>query len=233
MRIVTAGSNHYAYHKTINVTVANAKKFGYDVQVYDLGGLGFGEKVNDRRCESPIRQPKFSLKPELVYRNIVEGTTAWVDGDAVLIKPIDDIDRDDSFDIGLTVRPKARVKKTHYINAGVFFVKGNSDADTFMEYWIDNILPAPEDLTVKHQGFCDQETLEDKILMPVIQKPLWDHIGKVFMVHGARVKLFPCATYNNFWVWDEKRSPDPDTAILHFKGHSFRQFSRYAEEFLG
>ena len=234
MRIVTAGSSHYAYHKTINLTVANAKRFGYDVTVYDLGGLGFGEVVDDRRCFSPIRQPKFSLKPELAHRASIHygGTVAWIDGDAVLIRSIDDIDQDNSFDIGVTVRPKANKKKTHYINAGVFFVKFNSRARSFMSHWIDSILPAPEDLTIKHQGFCDQETLEEKILLPAIQKPLWDHIGKVFDVHGARVKLFDCARYNNFWLHEQWLPPEKNTKILHFKNHQMKKLGPYVEAFL-
>lgn len=233
MKIVTAGSSHYKYHLTINHTLETAAKLGYETKVYDMGGLGFGEVVNDRRCTSPIRQPKFSLKPELALANAYgTGTVAWIDGDAALIGNLDDIDADDSFDVGFTVRPKARVKKTHFINAGVFFVKCNERAHRFMKTWIKSIIPAPEDLTIKHQGFCDQEVLEEKILLPAIGVALWSLTGQVFAVNRARVKFFDCARYNNFWLHETWEAPSPDTRILHFKNHSMKKLPAYRKEFL-
>jgi len=234
MRIVTAGSDHYKYRLTIDYTLESAKKFGYDTSVYDLGGLGIGAVVDDRRCDSPIRQPKFSLKPELALwsAEASTGTVAWIDGDAILLRNIDDIDQDDTFDVGFTVRPKARVKKTHYINAGVFFVKCNDAAIRFMKLWIKNIIPAPEDLTIKHQGFCDQEVLEEKILLPALGVSLWNLVGKVFVVNRARVKFFDCARYNNFWLHEQWVAPMPETRILHFKNHSMKKLPAYRKEFL-
>lgn len=234
MKIVTAGSDNYNYARTINYSNANAVKFGYEVKVYDLGGLGFGEKIEDRRCETAIRQPKIAMKPELILNTVrsSRGTVAWIDGDAVLIKPIDDIEQDDSFDIGVTVRPKARVKKTQYINAGIMFVKCNEAAQRFLSYWIASIPPTPEDLTKKHDGYCDQTVLEEKIILPRFNRPLWDHIGEVIDLDGVRVKLFDCERYNNFWLHEQMVAPGPDTRILHFKNHQMKKLGRYCEAFL-
>ena len=234
MKIVTAGSNTYAYHKTINFCKENAEKFGYDMKIFDLGGLGFGDIVTDRRCESAIRQPKIAMKPELILKVLrySTGTLAWIDGDAILIRPIDDIEKDDSFDVGVTVRPKARVKKTQYINAGIIFVKCNKAAEWFLNWWIGSIPITPDDLTRKHAGYCDQTVLEEKLILPNIKVVPWDAFHTVHEINGVRVKFFDCARYNNFWLHEQWLEPGWDTRILHFKNHSMKKLARYRAEFL-
>ena len=236
MLIVTAGSGDYNYWKTIRYNEARCIEFGYGIKIYDLGGLWFGEAVNDSRCESKFRRVKSAMKPELILKalNETDDDVTWIDGDAFLVRPIDEIEADTSFDIGLTVRPKRVNKKTHYINAGVIFVKNNPAGRGFVEAWIEAMPPVPTDTTVKPKHYSDQMTLEETLVLPNIDVIPWDSYGSVHEVHGARVKFFECSKYNNFnlhllAVW---KGPDEDTKILHFKEHGMNRLNQYIEEFL-
>lgn len=238
MLIVTAGSGNYSYFKTINYNIAKAKEFGYPISVYDLGGLEFGIKINDERCASKFRRVRSAMKPEVIQLALAgtqEKTVVWIDGDATLIKPIDEIDKDDSFDIGLTIRPKPGHKKSHYINAGVVFVKNNPAGKDFINQWVEAMPEVPDlDTMTKPPDYSDQQTLEETLLLPNINVIPWDAYGSVHNVCGARVKFFECEKYNNFWlhkgeVW---KAPPEHTKILHFKGYRMRRLKNYAKDFL-
>ncbi len=236
MLIVTAGSGNHAYWKTIRYNEMKCKEFRYSIKVYDLGGLGFGTLVNDPRCKSKFRTIRATLKPEIILdtlKNTVEEHIVWIDGDATLIKPINEIEVDVSFDVGLTVRPKVKIKKTQYINTGVVFLKNNENAKRFVEKWIEAIPPAPSmDITKKPKGHAEQAFLEEKVLLPNIDVVPWDAFFTVHEVHGIKVKFFDCERYNNFWGPKHMQPPAVDTKIIHFKGHGMKRLDRYVEKFL-
>ena len=52
MMIVTAGSHHKPFEATIRYCEARCKEYGYKIDVYDLGGLGFGSPIKDVRLSS-------------------------------------------------------------------------------------------------------------------------------------------------------------------------------------
>ena len=224
MLIVTAGSDHHPkYKRTIEYCKQECERYGYGFQVYDLGGLGFGTPVNDVRMESRFLTLRYAIKPELVLEtmyNTDEESVAWIDGDATLIGRIDELETDDSFDVGLTVRPKRDIKNSNYINAGVLFFKNNVPAQLFLDDWITEMGPIPLNIEKEPIDYCDQAVLETKILLPVLGVPLWDIIGEVHDIHGARVKFFDCTQYNNFWSHSgpDRMSHSPDMKIIHFKG---------------
>ena len=237
MLIVTAGSNNYPFHITIRYNEQKCKEFGYAFQVYDTGGLGFGTPVDDPRCESRFRRVKSAMKPELILDALThtkEPLVVWIDGDATLIKPIDELLQDDSFDVGLTVRLKSSVKKTHYINAGVVMIKNNERGKQFVQSWIDAMPPVPPiNTAVKPPNYSDQQTLEEKLLLPNITVVPWDAFLSVHTICGARVKLFDCERYNNFWIWNGEHYRAPgETKVLHFKGHKMHRILSYDKEFL-
>jgi hypothetical protein len=204
--IVTAGTGHYEYETTIRYCEKKCEEYGYKLQVYDLGGLGFGTLVEDPRNHSKFRFIKCAIKPELILEsmnNTDEELIVWIDGDATLINRIDELVDDDSFDVGVTVRRKVAKKKTAYVNAGVLFFKNNVESKLFLQSWIDAMGPVPSLTTevkseVRH--YDDQSVLEEKLLLPNISGALWDQQNTVHVVCGARVKIFDCATYNNFWM---------------------------------
>lgn len=236
MLIITAGSDNYLFNLTINYCGDRASEYGYEFLVYDLGGLERGYKINDPRCASRFRKVKSAMKPELILHaleNTVESMVVWIDGDATLIRPIDEVD-DGSFDVAVTVRPKCSQKKTHYINAGVIFVKNNTKGRTFIKAWVDAMPQIPAlNTQTKPLNYSDQQTLEERILLPNIDTPFWDSIGRVYKINGVRIKLLDCERYNNFWLMRTPiTAPSEDTKILHFKGHKMHRLSSYHERFL-
>ena len=224
MLIVTAGSDHHPkYKRTIQYCKQECEKYGYKFQAYDLGGLGFGTPVTDVRMDSKFLTLRYAIKPELVLeamQNTNEEFVAWIDGDATLIERIDELETDDSFDVGVTVRPKNKIKNSNYINAGVLFFKNNIPAQLFLSNWIAEMGSPPLNTETNPLEYCDQVILETKILLPTLGVPLWDIIGEVHRVHGARIKFFDCTQYNNFWSHSgpDRMFHSSDMKIIHFKG---------------
>jgi hypothetical protein len=225
MLIVTAGQK-------------KAKEFGYRFRAFDLGGLGFGDRIDDPRTMSRFRRVKSAMKPELIASVMAETTetfVTWIDGDATLIRSIDEISEENSWDVGVTVRPKREKKKTHYINAGVMFFRSNNASWRFVEEWCQEMPPIP-DLTSNEKpvNYSDQQTLEENILLQAINEPLWDLVGQVREVRGCKVKFFPCEVYNNFWcIKAPYYDHGPGKAkIIHFKGHRMHRIDDYHERFL-
>jgi hypothetical protein len=236
MLVVTAGSDKYDYATTMRYCEGECEKRGYGFRAYDLGGLGFGIEYDDVRCTSTFRRVKSAMKPELILDTLynTDDDVAWIDGDATIIDDIHEV-FDSSFDVGITVRPKRQNKKTHYINAGVLFFKNNIESRLFLEDWIDAMGPVPDfhKMTVRPEGYSDQTILEEKILLPNIQGALWDQFGSVHTVHGARVKILECETYNNYWLWRQAHYGPPNgTRVLHFKAHKMNRILSYAKDFL-
>ena len=243
MLIVTAGCDNYAYYKTINYCKARAIEYGYSFVVYDFGNLGFGIPVDDPRCVSKRRAEKYSMKPKVILdamNNTDEKTVVWIDGDAILVNPIDEINEDLSFDVALTVRPKRFNKKTEYINAGVVFLKNNKMAKAFVTKWIAAVPKMSKMFkinTVRKSpiSYCDQKALEEKLILPNIEVVPWDAFNTVQkIICGINVKFLDCERYNN-WALVQKsvwKPPGKDVKILHFKGHQMHNLQRYHEEFL-
>ena len=236
MLVVTAGNNKYDYQKTIRFCLDKCKQFNYKTIVYDLGGLGFGYPVNDSRCTSAHRNIVYSMKPELIldamqYASPTE-LVAWIDGDATLIAPIDELETD-IFDVGVTVRPKVNRRKTSYINAGVFFVRNTYNGKQFMKYWISQ-MPAVPPLHTKQKpkGYSDQEVLESILLSSVEVIP-WDAFNTTHSVAGANLKILEGDIYNNLRVHEPETREAPGIAkILHFRNHTMDRLDKYAEDYL-
>ena len=224
MLIVTAGSHHKDYDVTIKYCKKRCEQYGYKIKIYDLGSLGFGIPVDDPRLSTKYFTTRCAIKPELIRESVNETDEdfiAWIDGDATLIGRIDELEADTSFDIGITVRPKREFKKTHYMNAGVMFFKNNQRAKTFIDEWIAAFPPWPPiDATTKKliRHYSDQNVIEENILLPNITVPFWDNYNAVYTVHGARVKLFEGAIYNNWAAVSRKPFYDPSIKIIHYKG---------------
>jgi hypothetical protein len=238
MLVVTAGNNKYDYKKTILHCEKACKRFGYNMHVYDLGGLGFGEPFDDPRCTSRFRMVVSAAKPELIQGAMTHAApgemVAWIDGDATLIAPLDELEADWSFDVGVTVRSKRVNKKTHYINAGVIFVRNTPAGRGFIQQWKD-MMPHIADVNPekKPRGISDQTILEEKVLLPNLDVIPWDAFNTVHTVLGARVKILECEVYNNFGVVDQHTWRAPGRAkVLHFKGHTTKHLDAYAKEFL-
>ncbi len=236
MLVVTAGNTKYDYKKTILHCQKACQRYGYKMRIYDLGGLGFGHPVDDPRCGSPHRNIVYSMKPELIldamFHAEPDELVAWIDGDATLIAPIDELETD-TFDVAITVRPKVNRRKTTYLNAGVFFVRNNKSGSGFVRHWISQMPEIPPLYTrQKPKGYMDQVVLEDMIL-PHIDVIPWDAFNTVHIVEGVSLKILEGEMYNNLRVHAPETWEAPGGAkILHFRNHTMDSLDAYAKEFL-
>jgi hypothetical protein len=186
----------------------SAERFGYKVETYDLGNLGYGLPY-DTRNDNFINNGYYCVANEIIgwkskgwhKPNIIleclktaKETVVYMDADTVLLSPIDEITG--SYDIGVTVRRsnegQARIGS---INAGVvFFNPGSID---LVRAWVD--------LTVGYSN--DQKALNE-----------------LYQRHKYRFKTFPTDIYN-YYYFDEGLGK---AKILHFKG----DYQSKIEEFI-
>jgi hypothetical protein len=236
MLVVTAGNSRYDYQKTIRHCADACGVFGYEMRVYNLGGLGFGHPVSDPRVKSGHRDIVSYKKPELILDAMDYAApnelVAWIDGDATLIAPIDELE-EDTFDVGVTVRPKRARRKTDYNNAGVFFVRNNERGRAFMQHWI-SLIPktvVPDDQP-KPVGITDQKFLDEMMLSSMDVAP-WDAFNTTHIVEGATLKILEGEVYNNLDVHTPETWAPPGRAkILHFRNKTMANLDAYIAEFL-
>ncbi len=204
--IVTAGTARY--RSTIGSTVTACKCFGYKSLVYNLGGLGFGEewKVSSSDFDGVV--PPNTFKPSLLlhaHQYVATGEIfAWLDGDAVLVNPIDELCSMD-FDVAVTLRDVEEIgstgrRDTDFLNSGVIFFRRTPAALGFLADW---------------QKLCerygDQEALNE-LVGPGWFVANWKQAyGRTFERDGGSILILPARMWNN---WHEEEY----AKILHYKG---------------
>jgi len=215
MKILTAGNKNFK--PLILKSLEKIKEFNYESVVYDLGGLGFGKefKVDKKDFNRPRIQPvPATFKPKIIKDCLSnmkkDRTLVYLDGDAFLMKNIDEIEYD-NYDVGITVRTEHEVKKyKNYrpkgsINSGVIFLRNTKIAMEFIDTWINKALEENSDQVSLNSllGDCvdvlkyDQTVRKDRL----------------------KVKLFRTTVYNNYYP-----NFDTDkTKIRHLKGSTMKK----------
>jgi hypothetical protein len=196
IKIVIAGDKNFAPY--VRKGKETSEKLGYEVLVYDLGELGYGKPFQGR--VSDIVNAKIPCKPHIILDalgSIKENQyLVWLDADALILDRIDEIMLD--YDIGVTVRqPKAKENMLP-INAGIVFVKKTERALQFVKKWIE--------LSDNH--ISDQPPLNE------LAKVVCADIGSTVIRDDVKIKVFPCATYNNFYF---AKKDKPGIKIKHYK----------------
>lgn len=219
MKILTAGNKDFK--PLILKSLEKIKEFNYESVVYDLGGLGFGKefKVDEKDFNRPKVSPvPATFKPKII-KDCLENmkkdrTLVFLDGDAFLMKNIDEIEYD-NYDIGITVRTEHEVKRYKdyrpkgSINSGVIFLRNTKITMEFIDAWIDKTL----------EENSDQISL-NSLLGDCVDVLKYDEtIRKDGLKDGLKVKLFRTTVYNNYY-------PDFDidkTKIRHLKGNTMKK----------
>lgn len=196
IKVVIAGDKNFsAYVKKGKETT---ESLGYEVLVYDLGGLGFGKPFEGRVSDAV--NAKIPCKPHIIFDalNYVEPGEflVWLDADALIDDRIDEIEED--YDIGVTVRQPKAVENVMPINAGIVFIKKTDPAKKFLKEWID---------------LCDND-VSDQPPLNKLASVVCDDIGKTVDRNGTKVRVFPCAIYNNFYF---AKKDKPGIKIKHYK----------------
>lgn len=252
LRVVTGGSSatpsnsvgkpepFFSYKDVVSRTVERAKVFGYETAVYDLGGLGVGRKfeVNNQKFKErghfDLATPEFlgkgAFKPDLLLESTRENAifTVWLDGDALLVDPIDEVVGD--YDLGVTIRHPLETQgpwwernaaAIGYINTGVVFINPSHKMNAFLAEWSRRSFEG---------GGSDQWGLNRMLELSELPEP-WS----TREINGIRLKFFPAEIYNFFYFRlletsaSERSLYMPKPKVLHFKGGTRQHYQTYCE----
>jgi len=196
IKVIIAGDKNFeAYVKKGKETT---EALGYTVLVYDLGGLGYGKQFQGRVSDAV--NAKIPCKPHIILdalESIDENEyLVWLDADAIMVDRIDEIQ--DHYDIGVTVRQPKAVENMLPINAGIVFVKKTQPAIEFVKKWIE----------LSDNDVSDQPPLNK------LSSVVCADIGSTVMRDGTKIKVYPCAVYNNFYF---AKKDKPGIKIKHYK----------------
>lgn len=194
------------------------KKDPLDLDIIDHPDL------NRIRKKSPEKYEKLKIKEkgkspykvdvlfDAVHRYPYEKTLIWMDADAYAIRPLDEIDQDDSFDIGVTLRNnierqsiKWHANWSAYINAGVIFLKPSMKVLNFLDIWNRE--------TMSSFYNSDQHGLNNILF----RYSKLNKIEEIIKIDDIRIKIFSTEEYN-WYYWPNL--PIEKTKIVHLKGNS-------------
>ncbi|HVM61071.1 MAG TPA: hypothetical protein VMV72_09405 [Verrucomicrobiae bacterium] len=249
--LVTAGD--WRFQAFVEQSVMAAQKFGYDISAYDLGRLGFGipfavehatfqqfgyygDALPGADDKNPFRwRTRALFKPALVRHAMAANPgryVVWMDGDAMLNAPIDEIASND-YDVGVTVRritetwryPNAANRafahaakfRAGELHAGVMFFAPTEAARSFVEKWA----------RLTDQMGNDQLALnklvnpDDRRLTGPASNRSVAFAPQTLDAAGACIKTFPFEY--NWRHWSSGASPhgrthEAEPKIIHFCG---------------
>lgn len=157
-------------------------------------------------------KPFIIKKATDTFKNIK--TIVWLDADAFIIKNIDEINNDDSFDIGITIRDvNNESQKSEYkilngfTNAGVIFIKNNQKSKEFINHWIDEI--------PKTKFLSDQEAI-NRLILKYYSEDIFKNIGSIINIDNIKIKFFSTQNYNWYYY---PNLPEKTTKIIHIKNN--------------
>jgi len=212
--VVTAGDSKY--RDIIQASQERTLRFGYEIIVYDLGGVGFGREYEVGR-EAFAGKPIAGCfhKPKVIKDCLhglgKGGRLVYLDADAVLNAPINDVFG--GFDVAVTLRRRAWVgggpcpRFTGYVQAGVLFFVNSQRTRDFVDEW--------DEATVRYGS--DQRALNEMI-DPYTD---WQNYNVTINVGGVRVRILHVDSYN-FYHFEEGYSDK--NKVLHFKAENRKYF---------
>lgn len=240
MKIITAAD--FKFKDIVNLSINQTKLAGYNTHIYSISNsLGFGEpfdtneynldlinnlnicqelnlkqyyrKLNENNELELIPIGRLAYKPYIIRDSLKYNEfIVWLDADAFIIKDIDEIN-DNSYDIGITIRPEIeRVNCIYpilngYINAGVLFFNNTENTKNFINEWIKEI--------PKTKFLSDQEAL-NRIILKYKPNYQFNDVGEIFTINNIKIKTFSTREYNWYYYPEE---PLENTKIIHIKNN--------------
>jgi hypothetical protein len=196
IKIVIAGDKNF--ERYVKKGKETTESLGYEVLVYDLGGLDYGKPFKGKVSDEV--NAKIPCKPHIILDalNYVGDNEylVWLDADAIILDKIDEIKED--YDIGVTVRQPKNVENTMPINAGIVFIRKTPEAINFIKKWM---------------VLCDENT-SDQPPLNKLSSVVCADIGTTVLRDNTKIKVYPCAIYNNFYFAKKDR---PGIKIKHYK----------------
>lgn len=204
MLVVTAGTSEY--RGIIDAQGRICDTLRYKRIVFDLGGLGIGEKYevpsDDLRGVIGDSMPPTTFKPRLLSEQFrPHATMCWLDGDCL---PLREFYPEGNWDVAVTLRPKdeigqSGIMNTDFLNAGVVWVRSID----FVNSWIAKAAEIGND-----QGALNQ------LIAPDWNADEWRRAHNTFRwtPYGMRALILDAMEWNCWHL-----PPKQDTRILHFK----------------
>lgn len=215
-------------------------KMDYSIGSIESAQLSIEESLNCNKYTNFVMSellsyeyPAVSRRNEFLYSqkpycirdcaDRIDGDLVFLDGDAVLANSINQV-MDDSFDIGVTLRPKEEIEAArergnyHVLNAGVIYFPCESDKITaFVDEWISRMLELDCDL-------YEQTALTE--LIKTADDGIYDDYYNTgtLNVRGVdiSVKVLPTTKYNYYKI---EEGVDPiENRVLHFKNNRFNTY---------
>jgi hypothetical protein len=227
---VAIGANEH--HRLMALySAARAIDLGYAVRLFDLGGLGCGERIESNKGDfkkTPHVGYLASFKMDIVARVLEDYEhVVLLDADASLEGFIDPV-FEEEFDLGLTLRPlndQGLLRSEHfdsnnslcerygagYFNTGVMFFKRSPTTLSFVETWRESSFDIGSDQAGMNRLVTPYMSDWDPWTDPAPPKFVTTPYG--------RVRVFDMDTYNNTLGGTACRShlEEPLPKILHWK----------------
>lgn len=161
--------------------------------------------------------PACTFKPGLLLAELSATSlgeiAAWIDADAVVIRPLRELEVK-AFDIAVTLREPEAIgatqPATNYLNSGVVFARYTPAAAHFLDAWVDESVKVGGDQAALNElvgsGWTDDQ---------------WraSYHTTITGACNAQVLILPALQWN-YWHF-YAGAPGPDVKIVHFK-HGFR-----------
>lgn len=210
MLIVSSADKRFS--NFANKLKRQCEKLKYNLKMYDLGGLNFGEPArisNDCFVKNGYYKIMNSKngwcsralhKPEIIKRTEFKDFLVYMDSDAFPVNKFDEIKNYD-FDIGVTERNEdEKSKELGRINAGVMFFRNTKNTYEFLQEW----------------SYLTQEIKNDQLALNTIVES-----------EKYKIKKFPTNIYNYYYF---PKVPEHEVKIYHFKSASEvrSEFLKYA-----
>jgi hypothetical protein len=204
------------YKRIIQEQGARCRRFGYPHMVFDLGGLGFGEKYAVDHSDFAPRVngdslPPATFKARLVARAMVEAApdemVCWMDADCLPLLPFMPW-QPDSWDAAVTLRSLPEIGLSNnpaldFLNSGVVWIRRTSAGVAFLFEWEERSRELNTDQGGLNKTVWTGEDVNDWKAM----------MGRSMICHENASVLVLDAMEWNCW----HLPPHPETRILHFK----------------
>jgi hypothetical protein len=186
-----------------------AERCGYHVSIEDINDINASRTT--------------LLKPDLVAKYLTKEWSVWMDADAMMLRPIDELFAVD-FDVAIPtqqVRPSGG-RYGRYLNASFIAARNTEPAKQFLTHWSAN-QNTPD----------DQYNLND-ILGSYLDDDIFGKHGEVLDCDGVKLLLLDPDVYAHTASLYEQEWPTPEhVRVIHFIGRlqrdAWRDYRRLME----
>ena len=208
VNIVTAHDGARQYTAMAEVAKRYAERCGYEYSIENITDIVDGTTYE---------------KPALITKYMTKEWSVWMDADAMMLRPIDELFEGD-FDVAIPTQQKKPRGDRHgfYLNASFIAAHNTEAAGDFLADWSAN----------QHQ-LCDQKNL-NILLGPWLDDTIFGKHGEVVDMGGLMVRVLDPDVYAHTASLHTRTWPTPEhVRIIHFIGRlqrdAWRDYRRLME----